>query len=170
MTSPYEPPKSDLQAEQTAGISVESYLSDKNNHVLGRRWLATLIDYVVLVSFLIIPDAILGNELYRKTIYIWTSLLIMYFPVAEGLTGYSLGKFICRAVVVDQNGNKPSLLKATLRTLPRIIEVNPFLFGGFPAGIIAYNSKTGRRLGDMAGNTYVIASSDLQHFRPKKYN
>ena len=72
-----------------------------------------------------------------------------------------------RARVVDEQWEVPGLKRAFLRTLTRLIEVNPFMLGGIPAGIIAHYSKQGQRLGDMAGGTWVVASRDVARRRAR---
>ena len=59
---------------------------------------------------------------------------------------------------MDSNGNNPGIIKASVRLLLRLIEVNPILFGGFVAGIVVNVSEKGQRWGDMLAGTYVIAS------------
>jgi Predicted membrane protein/domain len=125
------------------------------------RWAATWIDFIVLASSLVIPHAVLGDRLYRKTIFIWLALILLYYPLLEGFTGYTLGKLIMRIKVVDPTGRRPGLLKALQRTLTRLIEVNPFLLGGIPAGVAVWISKTRQRLGDMWAKTFVLKTADL---------
>jgi len=88
-----------------------------------------------------------------------------YFPITEGLWGQSLGKLVVRLVVVDANGDKPGLGRAALRTLTRLIEVNPLFFGGVPAGIIVACNTERQRLGDMLAKTYVISKADLEQVK-----
>jgi uncharacterized RDD family membrane protein YckC len=130
--------------------------------IIARRWLATWIDFVVLALFLLVPDYVLGNELYRKTIFVWLALAIAYFPTLETLYGRSLGKFVSGIVVVDANGRTPSLGQSIVRTVLRLVEVNPFLLGGLPAGVAAIATRSKQRLGDMLARTYVITTA---HYR-----
>ncbi|WP_417358545.1 MULTISPECIES: RDD family protein [Gammaproteobacteria] len=153
-----------LLGQEAPQLDFNEIMSDKKNHVLGRRWVATFIDFAVLASFLLAPDYFLGNTVYQKTMFIWLALLVLYFPILEAFTGYSVGKFICRVKVIDRNGNNPGILKSVIRTLLRIIEVNPFLAGGIPAGLIVFFSKKGQRLGDMAAGTYVAQVNLIQKY------
>jgi uncharacterized RDD family membrane protein YckC len=139
-------------------IAVRSSLGQ----LLLRRWLGAWIDFIVLFSFLLVPDYILGSTLYQDTSWIWLSALILYFPVVEGLWGRSLGKLITGTIVVDNTGRPPGILKAGLRTLTRLVEVNPILVGGIPAGIAVAMSKRRQRLGDMLAQTYVVRVKDLR--------
>jgi uncharacterized RDD family membrane protein YckC len=153
--NPYSPPTAELELPKEPARSAKAHLSDPKNRVLGRRIVATLIDYIVCASILLIPDTVLGNTRYKETLWVWLALLAAYFPLMEGLTGYSVGKFITRARVVDDHGNVPGLWRAAIRTVFRLLEVNPFLLGGIPAGLTANFSKSGQRLGDMSAGTYV---------------
>jgi uncharacterized RDD family membrane protein YckC len=158
-SNPYSPPQAGLQEPAQAAQTVQTFLAKPENRVLGRRFVATWIDFIVCASFLLIPDLVLGEAMYQSTIWLWLALLVAYFPLMEGQTGYSVGKFICRIRVVDEAGNVPGFKKAIVRTLLRLVEVNPFLMGGVPAGLAANFSKYGQRLGDMAAGTYVMDSS-----------
>jgi uncharacterized RDD family membrane protein YckC len=133
--------------------------------IVVRRWLGAWIDFVVLLSFLVVPDYVLGNETYRATLAIWLTLLAAYFPVAEMLFGKTVGKLVTRTRVVNEAGRRPSFLQAIVRTLFRVIEVNPLLVGGLPAGIAVVASRSKQRLGDMVAGTYVLFDRDTRQLQ-----
>lgn len=133
--------------------------------MVARRWLGAWIDFIVLLSFLLVPDYVLGNEAYRATLAIWLSLLVAYFPVTEMVFGRSVGKLVTRTRVVNEAGRRPSFLQAIVRTLFRLIEVNPLLAGGLPAGIAVVASRRKQRLGDMAAGTYVLLERDARRLQ-----
>ena len=141
--------------------TVEEIARGYDSSIVVRRWGGAWIDFLVLASFLIVPDGLLGNELYNRTLLLWLGLVVLYFPLTEGLTGYSLGKLVTRTKVVGADGRPPGVWRASLRTLIRLVEVNPFLAGGLPAGITVLASKKRQRLGDMAADTYVLKTRDL---------
>ena len=130
--------------------------------MLALRWLGTMFDWLILGSFLIVPDWLLGNERYQQMMWIWLGLIVLYYPVLEGFWGRTPGKLIAGTIVVDAAGRPPGIWKSVLRTLARLIEVNPLLVGGIPAGIVMLSSKTRRRVGDMLANTYVVRIKDLR--------
>jgi|SRR5262245_2658830 len=140
--------------------SATSVAGRYGSSILVTRWLGAWIDFIVLASLLFIPDYVLGNELYQKTIFIWLALIAAYFPVMESFFGKSVGKFITRTRVVNAKGGNPSWGQSIVRTLFRLIEVNPLLFGGVPAGIAVLASSNKQRLGDMVANTYVLRDKD----------
>lgn len=135
--------------------------------LLVLRWVGAWIDFVALILFLAAAQLVLGERLYDETLYILLGALILYFPVTEGIWGRSLGKLITGTIVVDSSGRAPGMLKAGLRTVARIVEVNPLLAGGLPAGIVLLLSKRRQRLGDMLARTYVVRARDLAEVRRK---
>lgn len=175
-TDPYVPPKSELLIPIKKGAWVPDFLLNKSNHLIGQRWLAMMIDFIVcwFILFVLLHSVtfILG-ETEAKKLYVFLILggIFLYFVLMEGLVGYTVGKFILRIRVVNEYGEKPGIPKAIIRTLFRIIEVNPlmagnffagFFFAGSLAGIVAFFSKRSQRIGDMVADTYVIASKYLK--------
>ncbi len=140
--------------------------SGYGNEIIVRRWIGCWIDFVVMIGVLVAADGILGNDLYQKTLIVWLGIAVLYIPVLEATTGRTLGKLVSGTVVVDHGGSVPSIGKVVVRTLLRLFEVNPFLAGGIPAGLIANFSKTHQRLGDMAADTYVILRRDTSRLGP----
>ncbi|WP_162301437.1 RDD family protein [Cognatilysobacter segetis] len=134
--------------------------------IVVRRWLGAWIDFLVLLSFLVVPDYVLGNAKYQATLAVWIGLVVAYFPLMELAFGRSAGKFLTGTRVVNAAGGRPSLGQAVVRTLFRLIEVNPVLAGGIPAGIAVLASKHRQRLGDMVAGTYVLRDRDLRRAAP----
>jgi uncharacterized RDD family membrane protein YckC len=76
--------------------------------------------------------------------------------------GRSLGKLASGNIVVNESGRIPRLGQTVVRTVLRLLEVNPFFVGGMPAGIVALMSRSKQRLGDMLASTYVIKMADYR--------
>ena len=130
--------------------------------LLLRRWAGTIIDLVLLATVLIVPLIALANSATAWLSLIGVFVVLGYYPITEGIWGQTLGKLITGMVVVDEHGRQPGIPKALLRTLLRLVEVNPFLVGGIPAGIALLVSKDHQRIGDMAAHTYVIPLKALR--------
>jgi len=142
-------------------VSPEEISASYDSSIVVRRWLGTVIDFVVLVGILMLPYYALGEQIWGNTLPIWGLLIALYYPLLEGLTGFTAGKLVARIKVVDEAGRLPGIKKAVIRTLARLIEVNPLLLGGIPAGIIVLVNKKRQRLGDIAAGTFVLKTSDL---------
>ena len=139
--------------------------------LLVGRWLGAWIDLLVLTALFFVPTLAarsLGVFDQQATNYlIIGSLFIcaLYFPLLEGLWGRSIGKFVSGLRVVDKNGRAPGLGRALVRTVFRLIEVNPLLAGGVPAGLVVLFTKRKQRIGDLIAGTYVLRASSLRQMR-----
>jgi uncharacterized RDD family membrane protein YckC len=136
----------------------------ESGELLARRGVGACVDFIVLFLFLLIPDVVLGNELYQKTFWVWIGAQALYFVLGEGLLGRSVGKLVMGTVVVDSAGRAPGILRAAVRTVLRIVEVNPFLLC-LPAVVAFAASRRRQRLGDMLARTYVVRAADLKALR-----
>jgi uncharacterized RDD family membrane protein YckC len=129
--------------------------------IIIKRWAGCWIDLVALALGVGVMFFFFGwIKVAWLGVLLGVLFLLAYFPVTEGLWGQSLGKLILGLVVVDEKGDRPGLLRAAGRTLTRLVEVNPLLLGGIPAGVtVALNDKR-QRLGDMLAGTYVISKAE----------
>jgi uncharacterized RDD family membrane protein YckC len=149
------------------GAGVKAARSTESEGILFRRWLGCWIDFIVaavLAAVSIAPFA--GGGASDRYALAWFALMLTlvlgYFTLAEGLTGRTLGKLITGTIVVDASGRPPGVPRALVRSLFRLIEVNPFLLGGVPAGISAALTQSRQRLGDLAAGTYVVRVATLE--------
>lgn len=81
-----------------------------------------------------------------------------YFFLCEALWSRTPGKHLQGLVVVDPSGGRCGWRRALVRTLLRVVEANPLLFGGIPAGVAILVSKRNQRLGDLAAGTLVVSA------------
>jgi len=158
-----------LGVEEEGCKDAEGIVKYYGGDMLFRRWLATFIDFAFLVSlffFSLGVNKYLGDKYYNKTSFIWsilgTSLIICYYFIQEAITGYTIGKYILRIKVVDINFAPPGFKKSLIRNLIRLIEINPLLLGGLPAGIAVIESKKNQRIGDRVAKTYVLKCCDIK--------
>ena len=134
--------------------------------LLVLRAVGAQIDILVILMLLILPPSLLGKEqlsdqVWGYIVLFWLVALILYFVVFEALWGRTLGKLITGTVVIDRNGRAPGFAKALTRTVLRLIEVNPLLIGGLPAGIALLMTTRHQRLGDLLAGTYVVRKKYL---------
>lgn len=146
-----------------------------------RRWGGCWIDLVVCAFLLFFPLALIGivigstrgpdgvdqaaEQWVLPGFGIGAVLVLAYFIVCETLWGRTLGKLITGTIVVSDKGEKPGVGPVILRTMLRLIEVNPFLIGGVPAGITVLVTNKKQRLGDLIASTYVLPVSALRKFQ-----
>ena len=106
---------------------------------LGSRFLASLIDLVVLTIPSVIVSRVLAGAPGRAGDAVVTALVSLYFIVSysEAGNGYSIGKFVFGIRVVDAFGRPLSLSAATVRWFMSIGILLPlaFLAIGFERGL-----------------------------------
>lgn len=130
--------------------------------MIFRRMGSSAIDMGLLVVLVYAPPAWVPGSVGQMLVVPAVALAAAYFPLFEGYTGRTIGKWLMRTKVVDAEGRVPGVEKAWVRTLARLLELNPILFGGIPAGMIALYSPTRQRLGDQWAGTYVLRDEDLR--------
>jgi uncharacterized RDD family membrane protein YckC len=141
---------------------------DGSGGILFRRWLGAWIDFIVaflLIGLAAVPFVSIEELSDRQAVVVFLAafgLVMAYYTLTEGLTGRTLGKLITGTIVVNAEGRPPGIWRALVRTFMRLLEVNPFLLGGIPAGIVIALTKDKQRLGDLAAGTYVVPVKSLQ--------
>lgn len=140
---------------------VQKYCAD----IIIRRWFATWVDTGGVFVVLGVIGLVLDAEPDWLLIGIMTTTLFVYHALPEAALGVTPGKWLAGVRVVDESGHPPGIAASTIRTLVRLIEVNPVLLGGIPAGLIAGNTRYRQRLGDLLARTFVVKVADLRaHF------
>lgn len=149
-------------SEPAMTMSAEQISSAYDSAIVVRRWGSTVFDYLLLVGLLFALLQLPESE-HDVAFVLFLGAAVAYFPLLEWRFGATLGKLLCRTRVVGPDGGRPSFSQALVRSLLRLIEVNPVLMGGIPAGIMVLASKKKQRLGDMAAGTFVLRSEDVRY-------
>lgn len=138
--------------------------------LLVRRWIGAWLDLLAIVLLFFVPGIAAiplrqaqetPEALATQLALAGLGLALLYFPILEGVWGRSLGKLATGLRVVDRHGRVPGIGRAVVRTLARLIEVNPVLAGGVPAGLIVLFTRRHQRLGDLMADTYVLPASSI---------
>jgi uncharacterized RDD family membrane protein YckC len=89
----------------------------------------------------------------------WTAVAVAYFGyflISEAIFGNTLGKWSIGLCIRSLTGKKCTCWQAVIRSILRLVEVNPLVLGAIPAGVALYFSKRRQRLGDMLAGTVVV--------------
>lgn len=130
--------------------------------IFFKRWVSTIVDYLLLAAYFYV--VISQEDRYGETVMMWVMFggILFYYWILEGFTGYTLGKFLLRIQVVNEQGRPPGVFRSLIRTILRLVDTNPILLGGAPAGIMVLVSRRKQRIGDMLARTYVVQVRDLK--------
>jgi len=139
----------------------------ETGNLLLRRWAGCWIDFIALGAIFVAMAVAMPKEMAIGALLATIVLMFAYFIVLEGVWGRSLGKLATGTIVVNAAGHPPGMFRALIRTLTRLVEVNPFLAGGLPAGLTVWLTRGNQRLGDLAAGTYVVPMSALRETRKR---
>ena len=123
---------------------------------IGDRTIAAMIDYGILLAYLI-GISILFSEVLSSTALLVLLILpySVYFLLSEVIfDGQSIGKKVRGIKVARLDGKQPSTGDYLLRWLFRLIEID--LTMGMLAIITMFVKADGQRLGDAAAGTVVV--------------
>jgi uncharacterized RDD family membrane protein YckC len=121
------------------------------------RLIAAFIDQLIAFALMLLVVALVPEELPTLKAILFFLVYLAYFIVLESLWSRTLGKFFQGLVIRKLDGRPCDLTAALIRSGLRILEVNPLLFGGLPAGIVILVSARRQRIGDVIAGTLVVS-------------
>jgi uncharacterized RDD family membrane protein YckC len=129
-----------------------------------RRLFAAGVDNLLAMFVaLFITSRLPGSSDKNLAMGLAVVVYLSYFLGQEATWSNTIGKRLFGLRLCRLNGESCGGWEASVRTLTRIVEVNPLLLGGLPAAIVGVTSKRHQRLGDMLGGCVVIPASEVEH-------
>jgi uncharacterized RDD family membrane protein YckC len=122
------------------------------------RLIAVFIDHLIGFALMMFAVALVPESLPLVKALFFFLIYLGYFVVLEAVWSRTLGKFFQGLVVRKLDGSPCDWTAALIRGLLRIIEVNPLLLGGLPAGLVIIASSRRQRIGDMLAGTVVVSN------------
>jgi len=127
------------------------------------RLIAVFIDHLFAFAFMLFVLAVVPETQDALRAVLFFVVYLSYFVVLEGVWSRTFGKFFQGLVVRKLDGSPCDWTGALIRGATRIIEVNPLLFGGLPAGLAIMASERKQRIGDMMAGTLVVSDKLVWH-------
>ena len=129
------------------------------------RLLAAIIDNLLagIVAMLVAKSIGSGTAIGAIAVAAYLS----YFFVSEWLWSTTSGKALFRLRVETVFGGDCTVKGALVRTLFRILEVNPIFLGAIPGGIAIMMSSHKQRLGDRFGGVVVVRKQRIKEAAPE---
>ena len=122
------------------------------------RLMALFIDHLIAFALMMLAVAFVPESLALMKAVFFTFIYLAYFVVLEALWSRTPGKFVEGLVVRKLNGNRCGWRAALIRGSLRVVEVNPLLLGGLPAGLVIIASERKQRIGDLLAGTVVVSN------------
>ena len=116
------------------------------------------IDHLIAFALTMCAVALIPPEYPIAKAVALFGVYLAYFVIFEALWSRTVGKFFQGLVVRKLDGSPCDWPAALIRAGLRIIEVNPLLLGGLPAGIAVISSSRKQRIGDIIAGTLVVSN------------
>jgi uncharacterized RDD family membrane protein YckC len=130
-------------------------------HLVGEsgkaRVIAFFIDNLIACLAAVLLVGAIGSENPIVSVTVLSFIYLFYFFGFEAVWSRTPGKFLQGLVVRKLDGSRCDLRGTFIRTVARILEANPILLGGIPAGIVIIASERKQRLGDLMAGTVVVS-------------
>ncbi len=127
-----------------------------NSFPLVTRFWAANFDTLLACILVLIVGSRLSERGPVIEVLAVVATYFLYFFVAESLFGRTPVKWLLGLKIAGIAQERCNWWQALIRTTLRMIEVNPVLLGGLPAGIFILCTKRKQRLGDKLAGTVVI--------------
>lgn len=121
------------------------------------RLIAVFIDHLIAFALMLFTVALVPDRFPIIKAVFFFLIYLAYFIVFEAIWSRTLGKYFQGLIVRRLNGERCDWKAAVIRGCLRIIEVNPLLFGGIPAGLVVISTSRRQRIGDILAGTVVVS-------------
>jgi len=122
------------------------------------RVIALFIDSIIAFAVMMLTVASVPESLPAVKTVLFIFVYLMYYVVLEAAWSRTPGKFFQGLVVRKLDGSPCDLTAALIRGGLRLVEVNPLLLGGLPAGVVIIASQRKQRIGDLLAGTVVVSN------------
>ena len=122
------------------------------------RLLAAFIDHLLAFGLMLLVVALMPEKSVLLKGSLFFIAYLAYYIILEGLWSRTLGKYFQGLVVRKLDGSPCGWKAALIRSMTRVIEVNPLLLGGLPAGLVIISTERKQRIGDLLAGTIVISA------------
>jgi len=129
------------------------------------RFIAAMLDNVVAGVLGYGAATSINDDLPLVQVPLFLGTYLGYYLLFEGGLARTPGKMLSGLTVVQFDGRRVTWRQALIRTLLRLLEVNPACLGALPAGISILWSPNRQRIGDRLAGTVVVLSRRLRRKR-----
>jgi uncharacterized RDD family membrane protein YckC len=126
------------------------------------RHLAASGDIVIATILALVAGAQMPESNRLLQFGVMTAVWLGYYFLTEALFSRTPGKLLAGLVVLQLDGKRITVRQAFVRTLFRLLEVNPVLIGALPAALCIVFSRRRQRLGDRVAGTIVVSVNQMK--------
>jgi uncharacterized RDD family membrane protein YckC len=123
------------------------------------RLIAVFIDHLIAFALTLLVVAFVPDTIPSLKAVLFFLTYLAYFFLMEALWSRTVGKLFQGLVIRKLDGTRCDWKAALIRSALRILEVNPLLLGGLPAGLVIIASERKQRIGDILAGTLVVSTA-----------
>ena len=132
------------------------------DHGRGRYFAAVIDNLIALVISFLGASRLPESTPVSLRGLVLVGLYLGYHFILETICQTTLGKRVMNLHVVRLNGSTPSTACILTRTLLRIVEANPLIFGYLPGAVSISLTRYHQRLGDLLAGTVVVSLKEVE--------
>jgi uncharacterized RDD family membrane protein YckC len=125
------------------------------NTIMPRHFAAIFDNLLATILGVLAAKSVEKERLVLQLI-VFVVVYLGFYVVFELSISRTPGKLLTGLVIVRTDGSEISVSDVAIRTLFRVLEVNPALLGAVPAAISIIFSKRNQRIGDRIAGTIVV--------------
>jgi uncharacterized RDD family membrane protein YckC len=145
-------------------IKLEEVPAISTDGTVQARHIAAAFDLPFAMLLAVVAGKMLDEEALALQAPVVAAAFLGYYFVFECLLCRTPGKLLTGLVVTQYDGTRCTWRQTLVRTLLRVLEVNPLLFGGLPAAACIVFTRDHQRIGDAVARTIVVPANR----RPKR--
>ncbi len=127
-----------------------------SNTIMPRHLAAIFDNMLAAIVGLLAAQYLIDKDHYQIQLVFFVVAYLAYFFLFELSISRTPGKMLTGLVIVRKDGSRISTFDVVLRTVLRLIEVNPAFLGYAPAALSIIFSKHHQRFGDRLAGTIVV--------------
>src|SRR4051812_24013947 len=105
------------------------------------------MDHIFAIGLMLLIIVLMREEPAILKGLLFFLVYLAYYAILEALWSRTLGKYFQGLVVRKLDGGPCGWKAALIRTIARIIEVNPLLLGDLPAALVIISTERRQRVG-----------------------
>jgi uncharacterized RDD family membrane protein YckC len=151
--------------DEIAAETTPSYTALSTANTVAPRYIAASLDNVLAMVLGVVAAKSIGNDMPMASAIVLVVVYLAYFFISECLLSRTPGKLLTGLVVVGVDGERCTWGQTAIRTVFRLLEVNPLLLGAVPAALSVVFSPYHQRFGDKMAKTLVVETRELRRHR-----
>jgi uncharacterized RDD family membrane protein YckC len=159
--NPYDSPKAEPIEITTAFAARSAKGSPTDSTVLPRQIAAILDNLIAMILGILAAKSAEGLPAVQVPVF--GAVYLGYYLLFEGFISRTPGKLLTGLVVIQIDGQRCTWRQSLIRTVFRIVEVNPVFM--IPAALSIVFSRHHQRFGDKAAQTVVVPSRRVAEIR-----